>query len=102
MRTVSYENLTEAAKAGMLEAMTVKKGLLVLKAKAPKSDTLGYAAWQALTINWNPYKASIAAIMFMNQEQMAVYNVVNAFAEANMHLRYIDRDRMALETLGVW
>jgi hypothetical protein len=98
----TYANLTEAARDAMRQCMTHKKGLIVLKKKPPRSNTLAYAAYQAMVINWNPHKASIAGMMFFTPEQRAVYNVVNAFAEANMHLRYIDRDRMALEELGVW
>lgn len=98
----TYVNLTDAAREAIRECMTRKQGFLVLKKQAPRSNTLAYAAWQAMMINWNPYKASIAGLLFMTPEQRAVYNVVNAFAQANMHLRYIDRDRMALEEMGVW
>ena len=98
----TYANLTEATRDAMRECFTRKQGLLVLKKKAPRSNTLAYAAYQAMVLNWNPYKASIAGMLFFTPEQQAVFNVVNAFAEANMHLRYIDRDRMALEELGAW
>lgn len=102
MPAQKYANLTEAAKDAMRQCMMKKDGFLVLKKQAPRSNTLAYAAWQAMMLNWNPYKASIAGLMFMSPEQRAVFVAVDTFAEANMHLRYIDRDRMALEELGVW
>ena len=75
-----------------------------LLAKCPRSDTLAAAAWQGAMIVCNPYKASIAACLFMNEEQRAireeVYQHFNALPHDHMILA--QRDREALETLGVW
>lgn len=73
-----------------------------LKANAPPSNSLAYAAWQGAMLSWNPFKASIAGIMFMSDEQRAVMRNVETWADANKHLRFADRDRAALETIGAW
>ena len=75
------------------------KGLLL--AKAPPSGTLAYAAWQAAQMCCNPYKVSIAGMMFMSAEQRAVYDEVLAIFEG-LGIKTLDRDRNGLERLGVW
>lgn len=75
------------------------KGLLL--SKAPPSRSLAYAAWQAAMLCCNPYKASIAGIMFMSEEQREVYNEVLAIFEG-LGIKSLDRDRSGLERLGVW
>ena len=83
-----------------------RKGLLL--ASAPKANTLAYAAWQALMLNVNPYKASIAGLIMMSDEQRAVYREVEAWWDSmkpavQAVLRQgLDKDRAALENLGVW
>lgn len=94
--------LSETAAAAVRACIMEKAGHVKLKAKPPRANTLAYAAYQGMMINWNPYKASIAGLMFMSDEQREVYREVDAWAEANPHLRGLDRDRLALETLGVW
>jgi hypothetical protein len=78
------------------------KGKGYLLAKCPKSGTPEAAAWQGLALAWNPYKASIFAIMIMSDENHAIHKQALAWAESNMQLRGLDRDRLALESLGVW
>lgn len=80
----------------------VHKGRLL--AKCPPSHTLAAAAWQAAMINSNPYKVSIAAMMFFSAEQREVYYEINAAFEGLSPTQRIaaDRDRAALEALGVW
>jgi hypothetical protein len=73
-----------------------------LKANPPRSTTLAYAAWQGLVLTFNPYKASIGGIIFMTDEQREVMREAEAWAEANKALRYLDRDRASLESLGAW
>ena len=73
-----------------------------LKANAPRSSTMAYAAWQGAMLSINPYKASIGGLMFMSAEQRAVCAEVTAFFDENPQLRFADRDRRALESLGVW
>ena len=76
-----------------------KKGLLL--AKAPKSNTLAYAAWQAAQMCCNPYKVSIMGLMFMTSEQREVYDEILAIFEG-LGIKSLDRDRNGLERLGVW
>jgi hypothetical protein len=76
------------------------KGSLVRK--APRSDTLAYAAWQGAMLSINPYKASIGGMLFMTQEQREIQSFVTAWFDANPQYRGIDRDRRILESLGVW
>lgn len=96
-------NLSENARRALMECVATRgKHKGQLKASAPPSRTLAYAAWQGAMMSWNPYKASIAGMMFMSGEQRTVMNEVVAWCDANKHLRFADRDRAALETLGVW
>ena len=75
-----------------------------LLAKCPRSDTLEAAAWQGAMISCNPYKVGIATLMFMSPEQRAVFEEVKTYFDALSRDRRVaaDRDRLALERLGVW
>ena len=75
-----------------------------LLSKAPPSQTLAYAAWQAAMLVVNPYKASIAGALFLSPEQRAVRDEVLAHIDAMpKHVRIqLDKDRSGLERLGVW
>ena len=89
--------------ARALQSATVtrgaKKGLLL--ARPPKADSLAYAAWQAAVMACNPYKASIFGLIMMTAEQRAVYDeLLNLFD--TLGVRNLDRDRNALERMGVW
>ena len=75
------------------------KGLLL--AKAPPSNTLAYAAWQGAMLCCNPFKASITGFMFMTAEQRAVYDEIVAIFDG-LGIKSLDRDRNALDRLGVW
>ncbi len=77
----------------------VHKGLLL--AKAPKSNTLAYAAWHAAQLCCNPYKASISGLLFLSDEQREIHNeILNIFE--TLGIKSLDRDRNGLEKLGVW
>jgi hypothetical protein len=75
-----------------------------LLARCPRSDTLAAAAWQAAMLVCNPYKASIGAMLFMSAEQKAVREEVLAHFEAmpKDYLIMAERNREALESIGVW
>lgn len=75
-----------------------------LLAKCPRSDTMAAAAWQGTVAVVNPYKLGIATLMFMSSEQRAVFNEVEAHFKAlpPEYRNMADRDREALEALGVW
>ncbi len=75
-----------------------------LLARCPRSNTLAAAAWQGTMLVCNPYQASIGAMLFMNQEQREVRDEVMQHFEALPRAYRImaQRDREALEALGVW
>jgi hypothetical protein len=52
----------------------------------------------------NPFKASIAGLIFMTAEQRAIADEVTAFFEAMPRAERIaaERNRAALEAWGVW
>jgi hypothetical protein len=97
--------LSTTAAAALADAMAKRganKGQLL--GKAPPSGTLAYAAWQGAMLAVNPYKASIAGMMFMTAEQMQVREEVQAYFDAMPKRESItfDKDRAGLERLGVW
>jgi len=75
-----------------------------LLAKCPRSETLAAAAWQGAMLSCNPYKASIGAMLFMSEAQRAVRDEVLAHFDAlpREYRIMAQRDREALERLGVW
>jgi len=75
-----------------------------LLAKCPKSETLAAAAWQGAMLSCNPYKASIGAMLSMNEAQRAVRDEVLAHFDAlpREYRIMAQRDREVLERLGVW
>ncbi len=68
----------------------------------PKRMSLEHAAWVGVMVVFNPYKVSMMDYMLMNEEEREVCKEAEAWADANKHLRYADRDRGTLEELGVW
>ena len=97
--------LSEQARTALQGALTTKgphKGQFL--ARAPRSNTLAYAAWHGAMLSINPYKVSIGGIMFMDLEQRKIQAEITAFFDAvpkNVRINF-DRDRLALERLGVW
>lgn len=94
--------ISDKAALALKEAVTTRgrhKGLLL--AKAPKSNTLAYAAWQAAQLCCNPYKVSVAGLLFLTDEQREVYDEILAIFEG-LGIKSLDRDRNNLERLGVW
>lgn len=73
----------------------------MLKANCPKSDSDGAAAWQAMTLQANPYKAGIFTIAMFNDRQRAIFDAVGKAIEG-YDINHLDRDRQILEALGVW
>ena len=97
--------LSDTAKQALTLAYASKgKNRGQLLAKCPKSETLAAAAWQGAMLSCNPYKASIGAMLFMNAEQRAVRDEVLAHFDAlpKAYRIMAQRDREALEKLGVW
>lgn len=75
-----------------------------LLAKCPHSSTLAAAAWQGAMLVVNPYRASIGAMLFMSAEQREVRDEIVAHFESLPREYQImaERNREALENLGVW
>lgn len=78
------------------------KGSLLATAPSPFKAPLAYAAWQAAQMVCNPFKVSIVGLILLKGEERQVYDEVLALFEANPSLKHLDRDRSALERLGVW
>jgi hypothetical protein len=96
--TITQERIS-AAIAGALVSRGRAKGRL--KASCPAMGTDAAAAWQALTMQANPYKIGLGHLIFMPAEQRELFEAIKAGAE-RLDIRGIDRDRVALESLGVW
>lgn len=77
-----------------------------LKAKAPPSHTLAYAAWQGAQLVCNPFKVSIPGMMFMTEEQREIMREIEQIFEElkglGLGAQYLDRDRLALTQIGAW
>lgn len=72
---------------------------------APKGK-LEKAAWMGAQAVCNPYKLSIASIMFFDDEARAIYREVEKIFDdmkaAGWRPEGLDRDRYTLESLGAW
>ena len=74
-----------------------------LKAKCPPSNTDAAAAWQAIQMEANPFKVSMATCLFFSERQTKIFNaVIETIRDRNIDVRGLDRDRVALENLGAW
>lgn len=97
--------LSAQAKSALAQCYATRgkhKGQLL--ARCPDSRTLAAAAWQGAMLVCNPYRASIAAALFMSAEQRAVRDEIIAHFDAlpKAYLVMAERNREALEALGVW
>lgn len=75
-----------------------------LLASPPPAALPGHAAWMGAMMSINPYKVKIGGVMLMNEEQRALMKEITALFDA-MPAAWkvrLDRDRFALEQLGVW
>jgi hypothetical protein len=75
-----------------------------LLARCPRANTLEAAAWQAAMAVCNPYKMGIGTILFFSSAQKEIYDEVLAHFESlpREYMLMAQRDREALERLGVW
>jgi hypothetical protein len=75
-----------------------------LLARCPASNTLAAAAWQGAMLSCNPYKASIAALLFMTPEQRTIQTEIMAHFDSlpKAYRVMADRDREILTRLGAW
>lgn len=75
----------------------------MLKAKCPPMGTDGAIMWQALMMHANPYKLGMAHILHGAFTDPEFVEVCRVFAKERSNvLARLDRDRVALERLGVW
>jgi hypothetical protein len=99
---MSLSDTAKSALAGAYASRGKHRGQLL--ARCPKSHTLAAAAWQGAMLVVNPYQVSIGAVLFMTAEQRAIFEEVRAHFETLPREYQIlaQRDREALERLGVW
>jgi hypothetical protein len=97
--------LSDAARNALAQCYATRgKHRGQLLARCPRSETLAAAAWQGAMLVCNPYKAGIATMLFMSTEQRAIMQEVTVHFESmpREYLIMAQRDREALEALGVW
>lgn len=79
------------------------KGLLL---RTPPKERYARAAWYGVQSVCNPYKLSISALLFMQEDERAIYHEIEALMEQwkarNKSAVLMDQDRLALECLGAW
>ena len=99
MNSAEFRDVCIAA----IDAAQVSRGKNrgMLKAQCPKADSDGAAAWQAMTLQANPYKAGIYTIAMFNERQRAIFAAVGKAIE-DLDISHLDHDRTILESLGVW
>jgi hypothetical protein len=97
--------LSDKARTALAQAYTTRgKNRGQLLARCPRSNTLAAAAWQGAMAVCNPYKMGIGTIIFFTASQREIYQEVLAHFEIlpREHVVLAQRDREALECLGVW
>jgi len=99
MTSEELKDVIIAAINGAIVSRGKDKGKL--KASRPNSSSDAAAAWEALIMEANPFKAGIWFQIMMTERQQAIFREVSK-AIQGLDLRSIDRDRVALEKLGVW
>ena len=92
-------NMIKSAIDGAIVSRGKNKGKI--KRTCPPMGTDSAAAWQALMLLANPYKASLFQISLFSERQSYIYrNIMDALDGCD--LRAYDADRLALELMGVW
>jgi hypothetical protein len=100
--------LSPAARAALIACFAtrgINKGRLLSKAPSPfKPETrMAHAAWHGAMLACNAFKAGVFSLMLLDKEQRAIADEVTAYMDARPGLAKVcDRDRDALEKLGVW
>src|SRR4029077_6808935 len=78
------------------------KGRFLSRAPSQDKNPNAHAAWHGAMLSINPFKASVGAYLFMSHDERVLHQEVMAFFDARPELRGLDKDRAALERLGVW
>jgi hypothetical protein len=97
--------LSDKARAALAKAYVTRgKHRGQLLARCPRSDTLAAAAWQGAMLVCNPYQVGIGVMMFMSPEQKEIQREITRHFESlpREYMLMAQRDREALERLGVW
>ena len=71
----------------------------MLKKSKPKGDA--GAAWLAMMLHANPYKVGVTSVVMMTNGERWIFDQVSKAIEG-APTGGLDRDRDALESLGVW
>ena len=104
MSEITKERMAAAVRASCASRGKHKGRLLSTcpsRWRAPGPDA--EAAWLALMVDANPYKASVGRILMLNPEQRALFDATRTFLEdRRIDVRGLDRDRVALEAWGAW
>jgi hypothetical protein len=92
----------KSAITGALASRGKNKGQL--KAKCPPMNTPEAAAWLAIMSHVNPYKVGFGQMLFMDSGNRAIFDAIDRAMNKMGKEQYIglDKDRLALESLGVW
>jgi len=91
--------MIKSAIDGAIVSRGKNKGMI--KRTCPPMGSDSAAAWQALMLLANPYKASVFQISLFSERQSYIYRtVMDALDGAD--LRAYDADRLALELMGAW
>lgn len=96
--------IKDKAVQGIMDAISSRgKNKGILKAKCPKMNTPGSAAWQAIMGLANPYKVGFGHLFFMDKETREIYNyILKMIEDRNVDCSKMDRDRNALEQVLIW
>lgn len=74
--------------------------------KNPPRDPIARAAWYGAQSVCNPFKLSIPALLFMSENERAIYREIeslfDAMKAAGWRPQLLDSDRAALEKIGAW
>lgn len=74
-----------------------------LKAKCPPLGTDGAVMWTALMMYANPHKVGMVHAIVGGMHDPDFKDACDRFAQERAEvLRHFDRDRVALERMGVW
>ena len=84
-----------------IESARVSRGPRRGQLKKTKPNGDAGAAWLAMMLHANPHKVSPASIMMLGNEERWIHEQVWA-ALVGVPQTGLDRDRDALEGLGVW
>jgi len=100
----NQQELTTRLREGLQKATVSRgprKGMLL--AKCPAVDTDPAAVWLSIMAKANPFKVGFGHMLFMRDERRELYNYTSTMIqELGIDIKTIDRDRKALEALGVW